>query len=264
MISFQNQLRGAALVVAVLAGASYVLLRLVYVQFYGAFNLRPEDVGLGQSQFFSQALAGPVLVVAFAALIILLLVVVAVVYSAIREGVVRNCSRLIDAARAHDDHHELAREVRRRRRAVIDATRQRLQRHWQVMGATALALAALVVVAALLVSARQAAAQVRLEGRAVANVSVDYGGVSVPLLVFQALPVQLYQGSDGRPADLPGAGECALLLGTSDDQLVLYNVREGRTYLVPSSGLLVELEATDLPSACLPADVTSLSTRGMR
>lgn len=251
MISLQEQIKGAALVVGVLAGASYVILRTVYVQFYAVFNLRPEDVGLGQTQFFSQALAGPALVVVLAALIIVLVVMAAMTYGVIHEGLVRDCSRLVGAARSEHSGSELAQEVDRRRGWVSEFTRRRLLDHWKGIGAISLLLGAVVVIAVLLVSARDTASQVRFDGKAVSNVSLDYGGFSLPLLDFRALKVTLHPRADEVP-DTAGIDDCSLLLGATSNRLVVFNVRDARTYLVPSDGFLIELEARDLTPDCLP------------
>lgn len=250
MISLQEQIRGAALAIGALAGASYVLLRLVYVQFYGVFNLRPEDVGLGQTQFFSQALAGPVLVVALATLIIVLVVTAAVAYSVLREGIVQDCARLIGAASPHHDRGELTREIDKRRSRVRDFTRRRLLGHWKAIGCWSLGLGALVVVAVLLISARDTATQVRFEGRTVSNVSLDWAGFSLPLLDFRALRVTLHPQEEATP-EVAAVDECSVLLGATTNRLVVFNVRDERTYFIPSDGLLVELAARDLPAECI-------------
>jgi hypothetical protein len=46
----------ALLLLAALAAGTYAMLRLAYLQFYYAFDVAPEEVGLGRTELLSQAL----------------------------------------------------------------------------------------------------------------------------------------------------------------------------------------------------------------
>ncbi len=60
----------------IVATAFYVVLRLAYVQFYARVGIDPEDVGIGRVELLSQALAGPLVLIAGLGIYLLALYVV--------------------------------------------------------------------------------------------------------------------------------------------------------------------------------------------
>lgn len=60
----------------VVATAFYVFLRIAYVQFYARAGIDPEDVGIGRAELLSQAIAGPLIVIAGFGMYLLALYVV--------------------------------------------------------------------------------------------------------------------------------------------------------------------------------------------
>ncbi len=234
-------------VLGVLAGVTYGILWLIYMQFYGVFNIRPEDVGFDQTRLVSQALIGPAVVIIVASVIGAVYLGLMFLYL----GFFKDIGALRPVLHPRRDRAQIAEQVRGRAGSIQSFARGSVREHWWRYLVASVVLSSAVILGVLLVTARNTATEVLNEGQGVSAVALEGRGLSLPLLDFQALPIELsVDDAEQRVGTLDVVDECFLFLGKRDGRLVLFDVRSRGTYFVPSDGLIIELRSGNVPDEC--------------
>jgi hypothetical protein len=226
-------LKNAALILGVMAAIAYGVLRIAYVQYYQEFRVLPEQAGLGKTELLTQALVGPVILLALMSLVVLL---VAVPSAAIR------------VSREHRKNEHAPRLNSREGR--LSAQRKIRRLFWPVLLGGIL-FAFLVLVAALLYFANGSADRaIHKPHEALLGRYVGLGPYSIPLLDVRALPTDVeWVGSGTAPTIITRAGACMMYLGGTTDTVLLWDAMDDPTITVPKEDVIVELRT---PSSGLP------------
>jgi hypothetical protein len=225
-------LKNAALILGVLAAIAYGVLRTAYVQYYQEFRVLPEQAGLGKSELLTQALVGPVILLAFMSLVALL---VAVASAAIWVGREHRKNELAPRLNSSEGRLSAKRKIR--------------HLFWPVLLGGVL-FAVLVLAAALLYFANSSADRAIHNHEALLGRYVGLGPYSIPLLDVRALPTDVeWVGSATAPTIITRAGACMMYLGETTDTVLLWDAMDNRTITLPKEDVIVELRT---PSSGLP------------
>jgi hypothetical protein len=226
-------LKNAAIIVGVLSAVAYGVLRIAYVQYYQEFRVLPEQAGLGKTELLTQALVGPVVLLALLSLLVLAGIFVVAFLGRSKnktEGLLERSKRL---ARDH---------------------------FWRALE-WCLAISVSVLVVALIWFANDSADKA-IQGReSLLGRYVGWGPFTIPLLDVRALPTNVeWRGGGDTPSAITSAGPCMMYLGETADTVLLYDAKVGQTIMVSKPDVIVELRthSSGLPEIeCPPPPETS-------
>jgi hypothetical protein len=228
----------ALLILGALAAGIYALLRLAYLHFYYAFNVAPEEVGLGRAELLSQALIGPVL---FVLLVIVSSILITVAYFLVeataylarrRFKSLRKLRREPDSDQvdpSSDDHVKLPtvptmvlRESLNMRRLPIFAL-----------------MLIIVLTIGLFTQAYHAADGVK-KGYTITTVNYGIGRYNLPVLNIVAWYATIeWKPADKAPSMLRDHPACIIYLGKANGTTVVYNVRTKATIRFSSGDAVI-------------------------
>jgi hypothetical protein len=224
-----DSVKGWIAYAGVLAGITYGVLRLAYIQFYFVIGVRPEEVGLGKTEILTQALVGPLTIASLTSLAMMAILL---------------------SAMCLTERSSPATVLRSHRRDIL------------LYLGMVIVVTLTVVLAGLYLSGVEASRSLRSKGETLTAMYIPMGVVAVPVLEVQALPVRItWKDEEKEPkAFKESNGNCFVYLGQSNSTAVAYNVKSGSTLQFPISDTILRVDSFSeyLSSECTPSHILQL------